>query len=112
MSVMVKDFLRHNPNAMLDLLTPKGLIQLTPDRGQWLLTKNGANARIKVTGTKDVVVGSDLLSQIVYKIVPYRNRRNQIFLLTNTPAAAAERSFQPHFEYEQMTFDLPHRRKW
>ena len=41
MSVTVKDFLRHNPNAMLDLMTPKGLIQLTPDRGQWLLTKNG-----------------------------------------------------------------------
>ena len=111
MSVTVKDFLRHNPNAMLDLMTPKGLIQLTPDRGQWLLTKNGANARIKVTGTQAVVVGSDLLSQIVYKIVPYRNRRNQIFLLTNTPAAAAKSSFRPHIEYEQMTFDLYHRRK-
>lgn len=80
MNITVKDFLRHNPNAMLDLMTPEGLIQLTPDRGQWLLTKNGANARIKVTGTQEVVVGSDLLSQIVYKIVPYRNRRNQIFL--------------------------------
>ena len=111
MSVTVKDFLRHNPNAMLDLMTPKGLIQLTPDRGQWLLTKNGANARIKVTGTQEVVVGSDLLCQIVYKIVPYRNRRNQIFLLTNTPAAAAKSSFRPHIEYEQMTFDLYHRRK-
>ena len=50
-------------------------------------------------------------SQIVYKIVPYRNRRNQIFLLTNTPAAAAKSSFRPHIEYEQMTFDLYHRRK-
>ena len=108
---MVKDFLRHNPNAMLDLMTLKGLIQLTPDRGQQLLTKSGANTRIKVAGTKEVVVGSDLLSQIVYKIVPYRSRRNQMFLLMNTPAAAAKSSYQPHIEYEQMTFDLYNRRK-
>ena len=74
MSITVKDFLWQNPNTMLDLMTPKGLIQLTPERGQGLLNKNGANARIKVAGTKEVVVGSDLLSQIVYKIVPYRNR--------------------------------------
>ena len=111
MSITVKDFLRQNPNTMLDLMTPKGLIQLTPERGQGLLNKNGANARIKVAGTKEVVVGSDLLSQIVYKIVPYRNRRNQMFLLTNTPAAAAKSSYQPHIEYEQMTFDLYNRRK-
>ena len=111
MSITVKDFLRHNPNAMLDLLTPKGLIQLTPDRGQGLLNKNGANARIKVTGTKEMIVGSDLLSQIVYKIVRYKKRRNQIFLLTNTPAAAAKSYYQPHIEYEQMTFDLYNRRK-
>ena len=111
MSITVKDFLWQNPNTMLDLMTPKGLIQLTPERGQELLNKNGANARIKVAGTKEVVVGSDLLSQIVYKIVPYRNRRNQMFLLTNTPVAAAKSSYQPHIEYEQMTFDLYHRRK-
>lgn len=91
---------------MLDLLTPKGLIQLTPDHGQWLLTMNGANARIKVTGTNEVVVGSDLLNQIVYKSVSYRNHRNQFFLLTNTPAAAAKSSYWPHIEYEQITFDL------
>ena len=91
---------------MLDLLTPKGLIQLTPDHGQWLLTKNDANARIKVTSTNEVVVGSDLLNQIVYKSVPYRNHRNQIFLLTNTPAAASKSSYRPNIEYEQMTFDL------
>ena len=110
MSVTVKDFLRHHPNAMLDLMTPLGFIQLTPNRGQWLLTKNGGNARLKVTGTKDMVIASDLLNHIVYKIVPYRNRRNQVFLLTNTPAAAAKSSYRPHIEYEQMTFDLYHRR--
>jgi hypothetical protein len=104
MIITVKDFLQDNPNTMLDLLTPKGLIQLTPNRGQWLLTKNGANAQIKVTGTNEVVVGSDLLSQIVYKIVPYRNRRNQVFLLTNSATAAANSAYQPHIEYEQMTF--------
>ena len=111
MSITVKDFLRQNPNTMLDLMTPKGLIQLTPERGQGLLNKNGANARITVAGTKEVVVGSDLLSQIAYKIVRYKNCRNQIFLLTNTPAAAAKSSYQPHIEYEQMTFDLYNRRK-
>lgn len=56
MSITVKDFLLHNPNARLDLMTPKGLIQLPSDREQWLLTKNGANAQIKVTGTKEAVV--------------------------------------------------------
>lgn len=104
MNITVKDFLRDNPNTILDLLTPKGLIQLTPNRGQWLLTKNGANAKIKVAGTDEVVVGSDLLSQIVHKIVPYKNRRNQVFLLTNSATAAAKSSYRPRIEYEQMTF--------
>ena len=110
MRVTVKDFLRDNPNTTLDLMTPQGFIRLTPDRGQWLLTRNGGNTKLRVTGTKDVVIGSDLPTQIIYKIVPYRNRRNHVFLLTNTPAAAAKSSYQPHIEYEQMTFDLYHRR--
>ena len=73
MNITVKDFLRHNPNAMLDLMTPKGLIQLTPDRGQGLLTKNGANARIKVTGTEEIATSSDLLCRINHKILRCRN---------------------------------------
>ena len=89
-------------------MTPRGFIRLTPDRGQWLFTRNGGNAKLRVTGTKDVVIGSDLLAQMIYKIVPYRNRRNHVFLFTNTPAAATKSSYQPHIEYKQMTFDLYH----
>lgn len=111
MFITVKEFLRQNPNAMLDLMTPKGLVRLVPEYGQWLLTKNGGNARLKTTGTKEMVLGSDLLDQVVCKIIPYRNRRNQIFLLTNTPEAAAKSHYRPRIEFEQMTFDLYHRRK-
>ena len=110
MNITVKDFLQHNPNTMLELMTPKGLVRLTPERGQWLLSKNGSNAQIQVTGTKEMVAGSDLLGQIVYKIVPCSNRRNQVFLLTNTPAAAAKSTYRPQIEYEQMSFDLLRRR--
>ena len=74
MRVTVKDFLRDNPSTTLDLMTPQGFIRLAPDRGQWLLTRNGRNTKLRVTGTKDVVIGSDLLTQIIYKIVPYSIR--------------------------------------
>ena len=110
MGVTVEQFLRQNPKAILDLMTPQGLIRLAPGQAQWLLTPEGSYTKLMVARTRDVVMAPDLLSQIIFKIVPYRGRRNHYFLLTNTPAEAAKRRYHPRIEYEQMTFDLSHRR--
>lgn len=91
-------------------MTPQGFIRISPDQAQWILAKNPASAVLKVNGMQEKVCISDLLSQVIYKIVPYRSESNHIFLFTNTPSEAERSAYQPCIEYEQMAFDLSHRR--
>lgn len=101
MVITVKDFLQDNPSTMLDLLTPKGLIQLTPNRGQWLLTKNGANARIKVTCTKDEVVGSGLLINSYIRLIRTETKKSCVSA-HELPVSGSKKTNLSHAEFDQI----------
>ena len=107
MRITTKDFLRHHPDATLDILTPSGLISLQPWQAQRLLAPNGSNIRLRVCGTKETVIASDILNHIVFRIVQYRYpRNNHYFLLTNPPDKADKLKYHPAISYEQLTFDI------
>ena len=107
MRITTKDFLRHHPDATLDILTPSGLISLQPWQAQRLLAPNGSNIRLRVCGTKEIVIASDILNHIVFRIVQYRYpRNNHYFRVTKPPGKAEELKYHPASSYEQLTFDI------
>lgn len=101
MFITIKDFLRNHPDAELDLMTTRGMILLQPWQVRKLLEKDGSKTRLRVCGTKEVVIASAILDHIVCKIVRYKNNYRHFFLLTHSAEELAKKGIQPHIEYEQ-----------
>lgn len=104
MNVTVKDFLKQNPDSALDIMTPRGIVYVPSGYGPWLLSDKCKNAVFKTNGSKEVILGTNLLEQVICKIVPYRKQNEYYFLLTNEAATLKAREYRPATEYEQMTF--------
>lgn len=89
---------------MLDLLTPMtpiDLIQLAPNLVQWLLTKNGANTRIKVTCTKDEVVGSGLLINSSIRLIRTETKKSCVSA-HELPVSGSKKANLSHAEFDQI----------
>lgn len=109
MNVTVRDFLRQNPNADLDVMTPKGFVRIPSGYGPWLLSDKSKNAVFKTNGSKDIILAAELMDQVIFRVVPYKNTCGRVFLLTNSLSGSAKSPYRPQIEYEQMAFDLRRR---
>ncbi len=106
MQVSVRDFLIENPYTSLDVLTPKGVLHLPANQAQWILTDKGQNAKLKANGSGNTILASQVLELVIWKIVPIRQKRNYVFLITSTLQSIKASPYQPQIEFEQMEFDL------
>ncbi len=106
MQVSVRDFLIENPYTSLDVLTPKGVLHLPANQAQWILTDKGQNAKLKANGSGGMILASQVLELVIWKIVPIRQKRNYVFLITSTLQSIKARGCQPHMDFEQLAFDL------
>ena len=106
MNVTVRDFLRQNPAAALDVMTPKGFVQIPSGYGPWLLSEKSKDAVFKSNGSKEIIPAAELMDQVIFRVVPYKNAYGKVFLFTNSISNAA---YRPKIEYEQMAFDLRRR---
>ena len=61
----VKEFIVENPNATLDMMTPRGFVYLTPEKAQELLAGESVMSNPGCSGFDMAITAEELLGQTV-----------------------------------------------
>lgn len=90
--ITVEEFLRKNPNATVDMMTPGGFVLLSPEQSQALLKGSPVSAHPGVLDAARLVYPDELLPQRVVTINKAENKQDYFDLFTEDPPRTPEKN--------------------
>lgn len=78
----LEEFIKQNPDATLNMMTPGGYVLLTPKLSQNLLHGEGVNAHAGCRDVRIAIQAAELLPQKVVSCQAYKSEPDYFYLIT------------------------------